>query len=119
MINPKPEILTALEGNTALTGLLGGKRIYFMKAPHADEFPRITFFEIDNIGALYADDQELGSTIYVQLDIWSKGSTSTIAEEVDETMKTLGYGRSAAADLFEQDTLIFHKAMRYKTLKEG
>ena len=119
MINPKPEILAALEANNALIGLLGDKRIYFMKAPKADEFPRVTFFEIDNIGSLYADDLEQGSTIYIQIDIWSKGSTSAIAGEVDKTMKTLGYARTSAADLFEQDTLTFHKAMRYKTLKEG
>lgn len=119
MINPKPEILAALEANAALTGLLGGKRIYFIKAPKADEFPRITFFEIDNIGSFYADDQEQGSAVYIQIDIWSKGSTSAIAEEVDKTMKGLGYGRTSAADLYELDTLTFHKAMRYKTMKEG
>lgn len=119
MINPKPEVLAALEANFALTSLLGGKRIYFMKAPKADEFPRITFFEINNVGALYADDEEQGSAIYLQIDIWSKGSTSAIAEEVDKAMKSLGYGRISAADLFEEDTLIFHKAMRYKTMKEG
>lgn len=119
MINPKPEILAALEANTTLVGLMGGPQIYAIKAPKADEFPRITFFEIDNIGALYADDHEQGSTVYIQIDVWSKGSTSAIAEEVDKTMRGLGYGRSSAADLYEQDTQVYHKAMRYKTMREG
>ncbi|MBJ8026350.1 hypothetical protein JDS90_33850, partial [Bacillus cereus] len=48
MMNLRPEIVQALENNQELVSLLGGKRVYYRKAKHAEEFPRITFFELDN-----------------------------------------------------------------------
>jgi hypothetical protein len=118
MINVKPEILSALGSNQALLNLLGGPRIYQIKAPDANEFPRITFFELNNVGDSYADDTELTSLIRIQVDVWSKGSTSAIAQEVARTMQSIGYSRDFSMDIFEQDTLVYHKAMRFSTIKE-
>jgi hypothetical protein len=118
MINIKPEVLQALESNQALVSLLGGPRIYQQVAPNPDEFPRITFFEMANFDTTFADDQAIESEIHIQIDIWSKDSTSAIAQEVDRTMKSIGFKREASADLYEDDTKIFHKAMRYSTNRE-
>jgi hypothetical protein len=118
MINVKPEILKALENNPALVALLGGKRIYQIKAPDPEEFPRITFFELTNFDRDFADDTAISSEIHVQIDIWSKESTSPIALEVDKTMKSMGYQRNSSHDFYEDDTQVFHKAMRYSTIKE-
>lgn len=115
MIDLKPAILKALESNQALVSLLGGKRIYQLVAPKAEEFPRITFFELNNRGERYADDVELSSDVRIQMDVWSKGNTSRLSEEVDKTMKALGFQRYFATDLYEDDTKVFHKAMRYQT----
>jgi hypothetical protein len=115
MINLKPAVLQALESNQALVSLLGGKRIYQLVAPNANEFPRITFFEMTNFDDQYADDSAVSSEIHMQIDVWSKGSTSAIAQEVDKTMKSIGFQRSSAIDLYENDTQVYHKAMRYKT----
>ncbi|NTW04535.1 MAG: DUF3168 domain-containing protein [Peptococcaceae bacterium] len=118
MINIKPAVMSALKANSTLIGLLGGSRIYFQGSGIVDELPRITYFEVVNIGSLYADDVEATSEIHIQIDIWSKGSTSAMAEEVDKTMKSLGFGRTSSADLYEDDTKIFHKAMRFAIIKE-
>ncbi|MED0672036.1 DUF3168 domain-containing protein [Aneurinibacillus aneurinilyticus] len=117
MINIKPKIVQALESNQALVSLLGGKRIYQLVAPNPDEFPRITFFEMDNVDDRFADDEAISSEIRIQIDIWSKKSTPNIADEVDKTMKSLGFRRTASADLYEEDTKVFHKGMRYKTIQ--
>lgn len=117
MINIKPKIAQALESNQALVSLLGGKRIYQLVAPNPDEFPRITFFEMDNIDDRFADDEAISSEIRIQIDIWSKKSIPKIADEVDKTMKSLGFRRTASADLYEEDTKVFHKGMRYKTIQ--
>lgn len=117
MINVKPEIVSALESNEALLSLLGGPRIYQIKAPDAEEFPRITFFELTNFDTAYADDQAIASEVHIQIDIWSKESTSDIAIEVDRTMKSLSYKRDSSADFYEADTKVFHKALRYSTIK--
>lgn len=115
MINVKPEVLTALEGNTSLVALLGGPYIYQLKAPEGlDKY--ITLFELTNFDSAWADDTALLAEVHLQVDVWVKeASTSAIAAEVDKTMKVLGFKRTGSADLYEDDTKIFHKALRYVT----
>ncbi|PGC80334.1 tail completion protein gp17 [Bacillus toyonensis] len=113
MINVRPEIVQALENNQELVSLLGGNRVYYRKGKHAEEFPRITFFELDNRPEGFADNEEIESEITVQIDIWSKGSTTVIHQKVNEVMKSMGFSRYAVADLYEEDTQIFHYAMRF------
>ncbi|PHG55644.1 tail completion protein gp17, partial [Bacillus toyonensis] len=84
MINLRPEIVQALENNQELVSLLGGKRVYYRKAKHAEEFPRITFFELNNRPDGFADNEESESEITFQIDIWSKGSTTAIHQKVNE-----------------------------------
>ena len=110
----KSGIYSLLTSSSALVALLGGPRVYQLAAPKADEFPRITFFEIDNADSAWADDEAYASDVSVQIDVWSKGSTSAIAGEVDRLMKSAEWGRTSAADLYETDTKVFHKAMRYR-----
>jgi len=115
MINVKPEVLTALEGNSDLNTLLGGPYIYQLKAPEGlDKY--ITLFELTNFDSAWADDTALLAEVHLQVDVWVKeASTSAIAAEVDKTMKVLGFKRTGSADLYEEDTKIFHKALRYVT----
>lgn len=117
--NIKEQIRSALLGNTNLVNLLGQDRfgnipIYQLAAVDDSKFPRITFFEVDNSDTEFADDKPYGSQVIPQIDIWSKGSTSAIAGEVDKTMKELGYTRSSAPDFYEADTKIYHKSIRYR-----
>ncbi len=115
MINVKPEVLAALEGNPGLVSLLGGPYIYQLKAPEGlDKY--ITLFELTNFDSAWADDTALTAEVHLQVDVWVKeASTSAIAAEVDKTMKALGFKRTGSADLYEDDTKIFHKALRYVT----
>lgn len=115
MMNLRPEIVQALENNQEFVSLLGGKRVYYRKAKNAEEFPRITFFELDNRPDGFADndESESESEITFQIDIWSKGSTTVIHQKVNEIMKSIGFSRYAVADLYEEDTRIFHYAMRF------
>lgn len=110
----KTEVRAALLANDELVALLLGQRVYQLAAPKADEYPRITFFEINNSDSQFADDEAYASDVSVQIDVWSKGSTSSIAGEVDKTMKSLGYSRTGAPDFYESDTKVYHKAMRYR-----
>ncbi|HDX9648556.1 DUF3168 domain-containing protein [Bacillus cereus] len=113
MMNLRLEIVQALENNQGLVSLLGGKRVYYRKVKNAEEFPRITFFELDNRPEGFADNDESESEITFQIDIWSKGSTTAIHQKVNEIMKSIGFSRYAVADLYEDDTQIFHYAMRF------
>lgn len=57
------------------------------------------------------------SEVRFQLSIFSKADTrkdeTEIAKEIDRLMKDLGYGRYDSVDLYETDTKIFHRGMRY------
>ena len=113
MINLRPEIVQALGNNQELVSLLGGKRVYYRKAKNAEEFPRITFFFFFYRPDGFADNDESESEITFQIDIWSKGSTTAIHQKVNGIMKSIGFSRYAVADLYEEDTKIFHYAMRF------
>ena len=128
MIDLKPQLLFALQNDLELISSLGGittvngvvwNRIYQLRAPNATEFPRLIFWEMDNVGAVFADDIEADSQIYLQLDIYTKNqSTSGIAGNVDKVMTTLGFMRTASTDEYSDnnDTQIFEKHMRYSIL---
>lgn len=120
MINLKPLVVSALESNQALISLLEGPRIYFMFAKDAEEFPRITYFELNNTDEDHADDTAISSRVSFQISIWTKypAQLSPIALEVDRAMKNAGFYRTYTTDLFEEDTKVFHKPMRYSTIKE-
>ncbi len=76
-------------------------------------FHGLRFFELDNRPDGFADNDESESEITFQIDIWSKGSTTAIHQKVNEVMKSIGFSRYAVADLYEDDTEIFHYAMRF------
>lgn len=118
MITMKSAIKTALTSDTTLTEKLGGSRVYAVKAPNADEYPRITFFEITNFDANYADDAAYSSRMVYQMDIWSKENPDPVAVEVDRVMKSIGFSRAGGADFYEDDTQVFHRALRYGITKE-
>jgi hypothetical protein len=118
MITMKSVIRTALINDVALVKLLGGQRVYAIRAPNAEEYPRITYFEMTNFDANHADDQAYSSRMVYQIDVWSKNNPDPIAIEVDRVMKSISFSRAGAADLYEDDVQVYHRALRYGITKE-
>lgn len=73
----------------------------------------ITFFNYLEQGEQYADNEEKSTGYYIQIDIWSKSDYTELIENVKNAMETAGFIRTSAADLFESDTKIYHKAIRF------
>lgn len=73
----------------------------------------ITFFEYLEQGRLYADNEEKVTGFYIQVDVWSKNDYTDLVERVKEAMKAAGFMKTYAADLFESDTRIYHKVIRF------
>lgn len=116
MFSVKTAVATALTSSVVLNGLVGDN-IFFHHPESfiAENLPSVSYFEIDNTESLHADDVEIGSSIFLQLDVWSKASTTSIAKEVDVIMKSLDFNRiSPNPDLYEKDTKIHHKVLNYK-----
>jgi hypothetical protein len=121
MISLKNTVYSALTTSIALTTLLGtGQRTFFHRPDDANlaTFPRLTYFELDNFGNLFADNSEYGSEIDYQVDVWHTASTTAIANQVDTIMTGIGFIRLAGPDLYEKDNHVFHKALRYQINQE-
>ena len=73
----------------------------------------ITFFCYNEQGEAWAEDQEVATGFYVQVDVWSKDDYTTLAGQVQAAMIAAGFSRTTSADLYESDTKIFHRALRF------
>ena len=115
MINLKPQILKKLEE------ISGVEVSYFypQKWNNLEKKPAISYYEMDNSINSKADDKEYSSNIAIQIDIWAKtpSKCSKLAIEVNEKMEDLEFERTLALDLFEQETKIYHKTMRFEKIE--
>ena len=111
MLSIKSAVLTALQTNTGLSTLNG---FYFFHPPEFTNLPILSYFEVDNTGSLYADDQEIGSEFVYQIDLWHTSSLTALTMAVDTVMTGLDFARITAQDLFETDSRIYHKSLRFR-----
>lgn len=73
----------------------------------------ITFFSYLEQGEQYADNEEKATGYYIQIDVWSKSDYTILVENLKNVMEAAGFIRTSAADLFESDIKIYHKALRF------
>lgn len=104
MIDVKPEI-------NALLSSIPGVTVSDAFPASAAKTPHITMGEAANVDPLMISNGPL-SDIVIQIDIWHKSSTGTLAAAVDEKMNSVGFRRQFAADLSDPSG-IKRKTMRY------
>ena len=107
----KSTVYSALTNDSALSNLIDD-RVIFYALPDSPTFPCLTYYEQNNSPALVGDGKELTSESVMVIDVWSKGSTTTIAQAVDSVMASLHFVREFAGDLSESG--VHHKSMRYR-----
>lgn len=74
----------------------------------------ITFFCYNEQGECFADDIEIATGFYMQTDIWSKENIEQLKIDTVKLLKKAGFiKRPGAPDLYEPDTEIFHKCLRF------
>ena len=112
MKNLKPQILKKLEEISNVEVFY----FYPQKWNNLENKPAISYYEMDNSMSSKADDEEYSSNIAIQIDIWAKSSSkcSKLAIEVNSKMEELEFERTLAVDLFEEETKIYHKTMRFE-----
>ncbi len=91
-------VYKALNSDTELITLLGGKvstkgwqRIYNSPvAPKADEFARITMFEVINDDSDPADDEPQFSDVNIRIDVWLKEIKNlfSICKRIKQVLKS-------------------------------
>lgn len=78
----------------------------------------ITFHEYLETGEEYEDDEEIYTSHYVQVDVWSKEDYTDLVKSIKELLKVKGFKRLDEIDLYEKDTGLYHKGMRFFYLEE-
>ncbi len=74
----------------------------------------VTFILLSDDDEDYADDEAETNTQLVQVDVWSKENMDDLKKSIKVAMKTLdNCTYSDGADLYEDDTQIYHKALRF------
>lgn len=77
------------------------------------ESPYLTFFNYLETGELHADDEEQLTGVYIQLDLWSEGDYADLVSQIHQRMRSAGFLRRSFNDLYEPNTNLHHKVMRY------
>lgn len=78
----------------------------------------ITFHEYFTSGEEYEDDEEVLTAHYIQVDVWSKVDYSEIVKKTKELLLKAGLKRLNEIDLYEEDTKIYHKGLKFYYLEE-
>lgn len=77
----------------------------------------ITFHEYLQSGEEFEEDDEAFTGHYVQVDIWSKADYTTLAGNIKVLLKAADFKRLDEADLYEPDTGIYHKGLKFYYLE--
>ena len=73
----------------------------------------ITFFSYNEQGEDWAENKEIATAFYIQVDIWSKTDYVNLEVKIRQSMNSIGFNRVTAQELYESDTKTFHKALRF------
>lgn len=95
-----------------ILNLLADKEIYFLHALNPTS-PYLEYEIINEYGVEYSEGNEDFTTYLIQIDIFSKTNYYAIEKAVKKAMIGNGFFRDMAADLYEQETGLYHKAMRF------
>lgn len=83
-----------------------------------NESTYIRFFEYDQGAELEADDEEIYTGHYVHLDIFSPGNYLPLVKVVKRKMKQAGFVKNAETEMYEEETKLFHKVLRFYFISE-
>lgn len=109
------EILSSQE----LVNQLPDKRVFFLHAKAPDKTLYVEYEILGEYGEFHDENEETFTGYLVQVDIFSTGDYSKIENIIKKLMLKNGFVRDRAADLYEGDTGLYHKAMRFSIALES
>lgn len=75
--------------------------------------PYLVFNVIDERSHFLADNVEKATEYTVQVDVYHTGNYTSQVDAVKQAMIAAGFSRLSEYDLYEPDTAIYHKAIRF------
>lgn len=73
----------------------------------------IVFLEYNQASEMNADDEELITKHFFQVDIFSSGNYLQLVNDVRQRMKEAGFGRMFESETYDDDMKKFRKIMRF------
>ncbi|GAB6150206.1 prohead protease [Clostridium novyi] len=117
-MNIKEYLLKTLK-NEEILELLPNRKVYFLHANDEHKFPYVEYEIVNEYGEDYSEGNEDYTTYIAQVDIFSKDSYSKLEKIIKKHMLSAGFNRDMCADLYEKDTKLYHKAMRFNITVEA
>jgi thiamine pyrophosphate-dependent acetolactate synthase large subunit-like protein len=77
----------------------------------ADEY--IVFNEYNQASALNADDDELSTKHFYQVDVYTKGDFTDIVAEVETRLKAASFKRMFSSETYDSDAQKYRKILRF------
>ena len=111
-MNIKKYLLSILNSKEIID-LLPDKKVYFLHANNPSKDLYLEYEIVNEYGEEYSENKEDFTTYVVQIDIFSTGNYSKLENVVKRLMLENGFERDMANDLYEDDTGLYHKAMRF------
>lgn len=95
-----------------ITDLTADKTVYFSHANSAKP-PYVEYMITNEYGSAYAENKETATNYTVQIDVFSSGDYGALEDVIKSKMIDANFDRSMSADLYEEQTGLYHKAMRF------
>lgn len=81
--------------------------------------PYIVWFIYNENGEAFAENVEIETGYYIQVDIYTKDDFTNLYKQVLELMTAAGYYRTFTTETYEADTKLNHKIIRFKYVKSS
>ena len=73
----------------------------------------IVFLEYNQASKMNADDKELISKHFFQVDVFSSGNYLQLVKDVKSRMKQAGFGRMFESETYDEDMRKYRKILRF------
>ena len=73
----------------------------------------IVFLTYNEAPELNADDVEIITKYFIQMDVFSSGNFTKLVKDVVRLMKDAGFGRMFASETYDEDMKKFRKILRF------
>jgi hypothetical protein len=106
------ELLRKVLFDERITSLVSNK-IYLLKAPDNTMAPYVEYEVLNENGSMFAENEEIGTDYNIQIDIFTKGSYTTIVKAIKSVMKENGFMKEFGGSRYEEDSKLFHYILRF------
>ena len=80
--------------------------------------PYVTYQFYNEYGEAFSENREIATMYSVQIDIFTQGDTEDLYNQIMSLMTASGWYRTYAMELYEPDTKLKHKIIRFQYAEE-